>query len=219
MSNGASRLFNVMKRTSEDTNTSPSQVVSLTVKSIQPLVFIRDDRLEIPEEFCLFSRLVKKENIKIGDIVTAMVFNEGQSYFIEDNNDDNLIIVSEAELDKKLESKINYTDKITYHNWHSLLLTRSDENFIYLTLYGSAHLKEGNYSIANPFKLETFGEIYATLTVPLSAINDILRRDWGFEIFLDRTKLSYDIHGTIGGGINYNGIASVRDADLILQSN
>lgn len=107
MSNGANRLFNVMKQTSEDTNTKPSQVVSLTVKSIQPLIFMRDDRLEITEEFCILGKLVRKEDFKIGDIVTAMVFNEGQTYFIQQNNSDDFVIISKKELETILDERLS----------------------------------------------------------------------------------------------------------------
>lgn len=86
MSNGTNRLFQVMKKTSESTNITPSQVISLTVKSTQPLIFMRDDRLEITEEFCTFNKTVTPESLKVGDLITAFVFNGGQKYFIQQNN-------------------------------------------------------------------------------------------------------------------------------------
>ena len=104
MANGASRLFNVMKQTSQDTNIKPSQVVSLTVKSVQPLIFIRDDKLEITKDFCIIGKLAKYQGFKVGDIVTATVFNEGQQYYIEQNDSSNLDIVSKDELDNELNS-------------------------------------------------------------------------------------------------------------------
>ena len=83
MANGAGRIFEVMKNTSEETNIRPSLVVSLTVKSINPLILTRDDRLEITEDFCIFSKYIDKTAIEIGDIFTAFLFNDGQGYYIE----------------------------------------------------------------------------------------------------------------------------------------
>lgn len=84
MANGANRLFNVMKKLSRSTNNAPSQIVSLTVKSTKPLILKRDEKLEITESFCTFNKTLPKEDLKVGDIVTAFVFNNGQSYFIQD---------------------------------------------------------------------------------------------------------------------------------------
>ena len=108
MANGASRLFNVMKQTSQDTNIKPSQVVSLTVKSVQPLIFIRDDKLEITEDFCIIGKLAKYQGFRVDDIVTATVFNEGQQYYIEQNDSSNLDIVSEEELERIIDERLAY---------------------------------------------------------------------------------------------------------------
>lgn len=85
MANGAGRIFNVFKQTSEETNTKPSIVTSLTVKSTNPLILTRDDKLEISEEFCVFGQLISKNTLEIGDVLTAFVFNEGQVYFLTQN--------------------------------------------------------------------------------------------------------------------------------------
>ena len=107
MGNGASRLFNVMKRTSKSTNISPSQVVSLTVKSIQPLVFMRDDRLEITEDFCTFNQSFDINKLSIGDIVLAMVFNNGQTYFIQQNDSSSQELIDKNELRQLIIEIIN----------------------------------------------------------------------------------------------------------------
>lgn len=86
MANGASRLFEVMKNTSEGTNNMPSQVVSLTIKSVNPLILIRDDRLEIPAEFCIIYKNLNINSFRIGDIVTAIVLNNSQQYLILSND-------------------------------------------------------------------------------------------------------------------------------------
>ena len=82
MANGANRLFDVIKQTGESTNGISSQVVSLTIKSVNPLILMRDDRLEIPAEFCILHKSLDINNFRINDIVTAIVLNNGQQYFI-----------------------------------------------------------------------------------------------------------------------------------------
>lgn len=86
MANGASRLFKVMKNTGESTNNTPSQLVSLTIKSVNPLILMRDDRLEIPAEFCILHKSLNINNFRINDVITAIVLNNGQQYFIIYNN-------------------------------------------------------------------------------------------------------------------------------------
>lgn len=128
MANGANRLFNVMKETSESTNTVPSQIVSLKVKSIQPLIFTRDDRLEIIEDFCIFSKLIRKEDIKVNDVVTAIVLNDGQNYYIEHNNDDDLVVVSKKELEKvEKQIEAHYTPNTTSSGEYGWYLALSGE--------------------------------------------------------------------------------------------
>ena len=83
MANGASRIFEVLKRTSEATNISPSKVITLLVKSTNPIVYQRDDRLEITEDFCTYNNEDAKGNLAVGDKVTALVLNDGQSYYIQ----------------------------------------------------------------------------------------------------------------------------------------
>lgn len=85
MANGASRLFNIMKMTGEATNISPSQIITLTVKSTSPIVFQRDDRLEIPIDFCTFTDDSVINSLNVGDKVKAIVLNDGQSYYIQYN--------------------------------------------------------------------------------------------------------------------------------------
>lgn len=109
---------------------------------------------------------------------------------------------------KLIESK----NQVEYADWHSVVLTRSDNNFLYVMLYGSNHLKEGNYSIANNFKLVTYGSTNSELTIPKSALSTIYRRDWGFELVFNRSGIS----GIASG--QYNGVAVPYDGTLLLQS-
>lgn len=85
MANGAGRIFDVIKNTSEGTNVLPSEVVHLKVKSLSPLVFTKDDKLEISRDFCIFNKSFSLNSTEVGDVITAFVFNEGQAYFIQQN--------------------------------------------------------------------------------------------------------------------------------------
>lgn len=98
---------------------------------------------------------------------------------------------------------IGNKNTIDYQAWQSIVLTRSDTNYFYIMLYGSNILKEGTYSIANDFKVLTYGQTNSQLTIPKSAISSISRRDWGFELIINRSGIS-GIAST-----EYNGIAIV----------
>lgn len=111
----------------------------------------------------------------------------------------------------ELAGDIGTKNQIIYGSWHSVILTRSDYNWLELMLYGSNLLKKGNYSIANDFKLVTYGTSYAELTIPRSAIKGINRQDWGFELTVARSE----IQGNVSG--EFNGVAVVSES-LIIQS-
>lgn len=103
--------------------------------------------------------------------------------------------------------------QIWYGSWHSIVLTRSDDTWLNIMLYGSNTLKEGSYSIANDFKLYTIGKsANVELTIPRSAIASINRADWGFEVNVRRSGISGDTQG------GYNGIAIVSSGNLVLRS-
>ena len=106
---------------------------------------------------------------------------------------------------------IGNKNTIDYQGWHSVVLTRSDNDYFYIMLYGSNLLKEGTYSIANDFSIQAIGTTNSTLTIPKSAIQGISRRDWGFELVCKRSGIS-GIAST-----QYNGIAIVTTT-IRLQS-
>ena len=106
---------------------------------------------------------------------------------------------------------IGNKNTIDYQGWHSVVLTRSDNDYFYIMLYGSNILKEGTYSIANDFSIQAIGTTNSTLTIPKSAISSISRRDWGFELVCRRSGIS-GIAST-----QYNGIAIVTTT-IRLQS-
>ena len=111
----------------------------------------------------------------------------------------------------ELAGDIGTKSQIIYGSWHSVILTRSDQSWLQLMLYGSNLLKKGNYSIANDFKLVAYGTSYAELTIPRSAIKEIHRQDWGFELTVARSEIQGNVSGEL------NGVAVVSES-LIIQS-
>lgn len=129
--------------------------------------------------------------------------NSGQTFVQTKNND--FCFYNDGNIGAK--------SQIYYGSWHSIVLTRSDDTWLNIMLYGSNMIKEGTYSIANDFKLYTIGKsANAELTIPKSAIGSINRADWGFEVNVRRSGISGDTQG------GYNGIAIVSSGNLILRS-
>lgn len=112
----------------------------------------------------------------------------------------------------ELAGDIGTKNQIVYGSWHNVILTRSDQSWLTLILYGSNLLKKGNYSIANDFKLTAYGTSYAELTIPRSAIKEINRKDWGFELIVARSEIQGNVSGEL------NGVAIAHDGNLVLQS-
>lgn len=79
MGNGASRIFNIMKKSGTDT---VSEIVYLTVKTIKPLTVSLDNRVTLPKNFLIFSNNMKEEYLKVNDVLVAISLNGGQKYFI-----------------------------------------------------------------------------------------------------------------------------------------
>lgn len=106
-------------------------------------------------------------------------------------------------------------DEIAYQSWHSVVLTRSDNNLLYIMLYGSNHLKEGTYSIdiegGDSFELRAYGSTNGNLIIPKTALNSISRRDWGFELTFNRSNIS-------GMSGEYNGVGIIHEHTLRLKS-
>ena len=90
MANAAGRLFSIMQHSGTDT---VSQLVSLTVKSINPLELTDGDKIILTEDFIVFKNTIDKSKIKVGDKFSATTLNGDQIYYIDN------IIDSEQELD------------------------------------------------------------------------------------------------------------------------
>ena len=84
MANGASRIFNVIRETADVDNSS--QLVSLKVKTLNPISFALGDKLIITEEFIKFKNNDIIQSLNIGDDVDALVLNNNQLYYIVTDN-------------------------------------------------------------------------------------------------------------------------------------
>ena len=81
--NGAEKIVDAMKRLGANRSVG-SQIVTLTVSSLKPLIFKLENRLEIDSDFYELSKLEDWSNLKVGDTVRGFSFNEGQKYFINE---------------------------------------------------------------------------------------------------------------------------------------
>ena len=79
MSTGANRIFKIMQKSQKS---SVDNLISVKVKSINPLTFIVDERLSITEDFIVFSNQIDRSKISVGDTFNAFLFNDGQTYYI-----------------------------------------------------------------------------------------------------------------------------------------
>ena len=163
-----------------------------------------------------FHALIKTRTVNGIDYQVAIGVGFNNSARMEFAQNNNVLSSVEARSDGSIYNGktgnrlIETKSKINYENWHSVVLTRSDDNYLYIMLYGSNLLKEGNYSIANDFRILTYGTTAGTLTIPISAINAISRKDWGFEVVVNRSGIT----GITSG--QYNGIAIPGGATLTL---
>ena len=130
MSNGASRIFNIMRKSGTDT---VSEVICLKVKSLNPLLFTIDNRLSITSDFCIFDDLIDLTKLNKDDTLLATTYNNGQKFFIHQaisskNNIKDILDVTQdisainknlLDLNKAVENKV---DKVEGQGL-------SDENF------------------------------------------------------------------------------------------
>ena len=84
MANGASRIFNIIKHTA-DYSYTPTEYIVLSVKTLNPLTFILDDRVIITPEFYQLDKNFNKSALTIGAKVNSIVLNDNQTYYILGN--------------------------------------------------------------------------------------------------------------------------------------
>ena len=94
MPNGVNRIFKIIQKSGTDTI---SELISLTVKSINPLILTNGDKLLLTKEFLIFDSYIDQTKIKIGDKFNATTYNAGQTYYIYD------IINSNQNIDKYMQ--------------------------------------------------------------------------------------------------------------------
>ena len=89
MPNGANRIFKLMQKSGTDTI---SEMISLTVQSINPIILTDGDRLTLTEDFLYFDSYIDKSNIKVGDKFITTTYNNGQTYYVYDviNSSENI---------------------------------------------------------------------------------------------------------------------------------
>lgn len=95
MADGAKKIVDAMKTILNTQQNTTSAIVSLKVKSIEPLIFENEHRLPIDENFYSLSKIEDWNQLNIGDVVRAFKMNNGQSYYIQEslksaNSSDNL---------------------------------------------------------------------------------------------------------------------------------
>lgn len=83
MADGASRLFNVIKSSSN--NKEGSQFVNLSIRTLNPLTFTLDDRVVITSDFYVLDKNFSKSNAEVGQVVNAIVLNDNQVYYVLSN--------------------------------------------------------------------------------------------------------------------------------------
>lgn len=91
MANGVSKIFKIMQNAGTDTI---SELLSLTVKSKNPLILTDGDRLHLTNDFLYFDSYIDTSKIKVGDKFVATTYNGGQTYYIYD------IITGSQNMDK-----------------------------------------------------------------------------------------------------------------------
>jgi hypothetical protein len=108
--NGAEKIINAMKKVNNSNQPTTSEIVSLTVESLNPLTFQSQDRLSITKDFYTLSKVEDWTQLSAGDIVRAFKMNSGQNYYI------NEIITGESKSDtvKSLQEQIKeLADRVT----------------------------------------------------------------------------------------------------------
>lgn len=81
MANGANKIFKIIQNAGTDT---VSELLSLTVKSINPIILTDGDKLLLTEDFLYFDSYIDKNKIKVNDKFVATTYNGGQTYYIYD---------------------------------------------------------------------------------------------------------------------------------------
>lgn len=104
MANGINKIYNIMQHSGTDTI---SELLSLTVNSISPLILTDGDKLILTKNFLYFDSYIDQSKIKVGDKFIATTYNSGQSYYIYDILSSNQIIDKYMQEINALKTEIN----------------------------------------------------------------------------------------------------------------
>ena len=121
MANSASRIFKIMQNAGTDTI---SEIVFLKVKTIDPLVFNLENRVDITEEFYILSENIVIDKLKKDDILTAITFNGGQIYLVLQGLEKNFSQTEELkdEIDNIKSDLEKISDTVSKEDFDDLLL-------------------------------------------------------------------------------------------------
>ena len=104
MANGMNKIYKIMQNAGTDTI---SELLSLTVKSTNPLILTDSDKLLLTADFLYFDSYIDKSKIRVGDKFVATTYNGGQTYYIYD------IITSNQNIDKYITQINSLKQRIT----------------------------------------------------------------------------------------------------------
>lgn len=104
MANGVNKIFKIMQNAGTDTI---SEMLSLTVKSINPIELTDGDKLHLTKDFLYFDSFIDQSKIRIGDKFMATTYNAGQSYYIYDIISSNLVIDKYMQEINDLKSRVS----------------------------------------------------------------------------------------------------------------
>lgn len=89
MANGVNKIFKIMQNAGTDTI---SEMISLTVKSINPLILTDGDKLMLTSNFIYFDSYIDISKIRVGDKFVATTYDAGQTYYVYDIINSNQVI-------------------------------------------------------------------------------------------------------------------------------
>lgn len=116
---GARKILNAIKQVSSANQNATSDIVSLKVKSVDPLVFENENRLPIDKNFYSLSKLENWNQLQKGDIIRAFKMNNGQAYYAQEilkgeGSSDNLKNIEDvlANLANEVSLLVDEVDKL-----------------------------------------------------------------------------------------------------------
>ena len=216
--NGAEKIVNAMKKVNQSNQTIPSQIVSATITSVNPLIFQLENRLSIDSNFYELSNLVDWTNVEIGEVFRAFSFNEGQKYYILEktpyNTANNPAIISQQvqEIKEDIEKEETLSQSINDGRGTANILLYKKNNFVqasficYNNFANINRIFNRNGFISNNYKPDVvdsvIGNLYSSTSNTLIGIIKI-GRNGNFYASFTSTISGMDI---VVGNLTYKSI-------------